>query len=897
MPTVTEGLRRFLAARPDLPGADLIERYLHLGPKNLETQVNVAADDGDPVEGRRNTWTDGLSTWFHIRIPKNAMSVPEWDDYELRWAPEQHAEAIGSTGWDWQALRSRWVGFDFDTITGHAKGVGISDEELEHIAKVAQALPYVEVRRSTGGKGLHLYVLFNEDGIPTANHNEHAAVARCVLGMMTAEVGFDFSSAIDACGGNMWIWHRKITRENQGLSLLKAATQTLSTSDLPSNWRDHIAVVTRRSNKIKLQGVTNANSDPFDELTSARRIIPLDDNHKAIIQALMETGHSTLWIQDHHLLQTHTKALATLMDDPEARTKLKLIGHFQTNSPGKDPGNPNCFLFPLNNGGWRVYRFSQGITEAETWIQDGAGWTTCYYNRLPDVETACRSYGGVRIEGKQHYTFPTGEDAIKAAEALGQRLDIPVEMRSRVVEIRVNNGYLTVYLQKDKTADANRDMKGWVEKRSHWVRDLDKKITQDDTSDVGIVDFDGFLRSMRSPAGEVAGWTFKTTQGDWSYTSGSQIKLILQGKGKAKPEAEIIMGQCAINPWKIVCQPFQDEYPGGRCWNQGAPQLRYAPAQLSDSEKPVHPHWDKILEHVGTELTPAMQNHGWCVKHGVTTGAHYLLLWIASIFREPFKRNPYLFLHGNENCGKSIFYEAISLLMTKGVVNASKAVTTNSDFNGELAGSVLCYIEEVDVSHHKVALPRIKDWTMAEFLPIRQMRKDVYLLANTTHWVQIANFRDYCPILSGDTRITAIQVPDLLPEQDIAKETLKQCLRDEAPHFLHTVLNVYLPPAIGRLRIPVIETDSKLEAIELKRDLLGDFVDLFCEKTDGEDLNFAVFYEAFIGWIPEEVRSEWTLQKVAQKLTWPRKRIKGATHILNMAMKSETQKNGKSEEA
>lgn len=895
MPTVTEGFRRFLAAQRDMPGADLLERYLRWGPENLETQVNVAAGDGDPVEGRRNTWTDGMQTWFHIRIPKNAMAEPEWNDYELRWVPEQHAEAIGSTGWDWQALRSRWVGFDFDDITGHAKGVGVTEDELAKIREKAEALSYVEVRRSTGGKGLHLYVLFNDEGVPTANHNEHAAVARCVLGMMTAEVGFDFSSAIDCCGGNMWIWRRDITRENQGLALLKAATKVLSISDLPSNWRDHIAVVTRRANKVKLQGVTDANADPFEELTSARRIIPLDDTHKAIVEKLMETGFSTLWIQDHHLLQTHTKALEKLMNDAEARGKLGLVGHFQTNSEGKDPGTPNCFLFPLNQGGWRVYRFSPGVTEAATWVQDGSGWTTCYYNRLPDVDTACRAYGGVRIEGKQRYIFPTGHDAIRAAEALGQQLSIPTELRDRATEIRVNGQYLTIYLTKDKDADSGRELKGWVKKRDYWVRDLDKKITPDDDSDVGIVDYDSFLRAMRSPAGEVAGWTFKTTQGDWSYTSGSQVKLVLQGKGKAKSEAEVIMGQCAVNPWKLVCQPFRDEYPGGRCWNQGAPQLCYAPAQLSDDEQPHHPHWDLILEHVGTELTPVLQEHGWGIKHGVITGSHYLLLWIASLFREPFKRLPYLFLHGNENSGKSIFYEAIALLMTKGVVNASKAVTTKSDFNGELAGAVLCYIEEIDVSTHRVALPRIKDWTMAEFLSIRQMRKDTFQLPNTTHWVQVANHRDYCPIFGGDTRITAIQVPDLLPEQDIPKDDkLKPALIAEAPHFLHTLLNIYIPPAAGRLSIPVIETESKLEAIELTRNLLEEFVAEHCERVEDTDttVSAAVFYDAFIKWLPEEARTEWSVQKVAQKVAWPRARKKGMMHYQNMVLKAEATKNG-----
>ncbi len=895
MPTVTEGFRRFLTIRqPDLPGADLIERYLRWGPENLETQVNVAADGGDPVEGRRNTWTDGSCNWFHIRIPKNAFDVPEWNDYELRWAPEEHAEAIGSTGWDWTALRSRWVGFDFDEITDHAKGVGVNDDELEQIKKAAQALPYVEVRRSTGGKGIHLYVIFDREGIPTANHTEHAALARCILGIMTAEVGFDFASAIDACGHNMWIWARRITKKNQGLKLLKPSTKMLGVSELPANWRDHIAVVTRRANKIKLQGVTDKNRDPFEELTSARRLTPLDNKHKSHIEALMETGFSTIWVSDHHLLQTHTQALTKLIDDPQARSKFNLIGHFQTNSPGKDPGNPNCFLFPLDNGGWRVYRFSPGVTEAETWVQDGAGWTTCYFNRLPDVDTACRAYGGLRTEGKQHYTFPSGGDAIKAAEALGQKLDIHPELRERTTEIRVNNGYLTVYLEKDKTADIGRDMKGWVEKRGHWVRDLDKRIIPDDTSDVGEADYDSFLRSMRSPSGEVNGWEYRTEQGDWSSGTSSIVKMVLQGKGQPKPEAEIIMGKCAVNPWKIVTQPFKEEYPGGRQWNQKAPQLCYAPAQLSDANEAHHPHWDMIFNHIGTELTSVLREHAWAKRHGIITGAQYLLLWIASLFQEPYRRTPYLFLHGRENCGKSIFYECIQLLMTKGVVNAGRALTTTNDFNGELIGAILCYVEEIDLSHHKNALPRIKDWTMAEFISIRQMRRDTYDLVNTTHWIQIANFQEYCPIVGGDTRITAIQVPDLPDQQEIAKEKMLEYLREEAPHFLYTVLNTTIPPAIGRLRIPVIETESKLDAIELSKSALDEFVAAYCVRTEGQRVSFAHFCDVFVKWLPNDAKKAWPIHRISQKLQWAdRSREKTQRYLDNMILhdpcKSETE--------
>ena len=74
------------------------------------------------------------------------------------------------------------------------------------------------------------------------------------------------------------------------------------------------------------------------------------------------------------------------------------MGIFKTISEGRDLGTPNCFLFPLPNGAWRVYRFSPGIAEADTWTQDGQGWTTCYFNRYPDLATACTLLGGVERE-------------------------------------------------------------------------------------------------------------------------------------------------------------------------------------------------------------------------------------------------------------------------------------------------------------------------------------------------------------------------------------------------------------------------------------------------------------------------------------------------------------------
>jgi hypothetical protein len=291
MPKVTESIQNFLRARrKDHNGPDLLNRWEPF----METQVNVSSAGGDPVDGKRNTWTDGIYEWWNIRIPKNANSEPEFRDYTLDWPLDPYVEGIGSTGWDWCARKSRWFGFDFDSITGHATGVGVTDAELDRVKAAAQAIPYVEVRRSTGGNGLHFYVYMDDEAVHTANHTEHAALARAVLGMMASLAGFDFARQIDVCGSNMWIWHKKMTQANQGLALIKAAERTLTAADLPPNWKDHVEVVTRRRAKVRIGAVEDAAIDPFEALTSSRKIIPLDESHKKIIDELTRSGFTTI---------------------------------------------------------------------------------------------------------------------------------------------------------------------------------------------------------------------------------------------------------------------------------------------------------------------------------------------------------------------------------------------------------------------------------------------------------------------------------------------------------------------------------------------------------------------------------------------------------------------------
>lgn len=856
-PMKPDGPKQLAANNPDI---------LALYNLNMEVQVNVSAANAEPVEGRRHTWQrDGMEFW-HVRVPKNAMSDPSWQDYALPWSLAYHAEAVGMTGWDWANRTSRWVAFDFDAITGHAPGVGITDEKLQSVRDAAMNIPWVQTRKSTRGGGVHLYIYFDAEGIKTENHTVHQGLARCILSQMSQEAGFNFASAIDACGGNMWIWHRDATPQNEGFSLVHEATEVVTYADLPTNWRDHIDVVTRKRTKIKVRGVPDSEDEDFDTMASSRNIVPLDERHHDIIDMLSsEAKCTTVWVPEYNLLQTHTAGFGHLMEEyPD-----KFVGFFKTNSEGSNKAEQNCFCFPVLEGGFKVYRFGRGHKEHESWIQDGRGYTSTYFNCRPDLEAASLSMGGAEVD--TGFQFETLRHAVEAAKALGADLSEVTDWLydSRETELqRVKaTGRLKIKIEKRK-GDSKPGI-GWVEKQHIWEKIFKVECSSREMKNAEYPEFDNLFRAMVTPGGEQAGWAmWDVAQEEWDTGPAGNAKLILQADGYTKNEAEQVMGTVLKKRWRLVNMPFQPEFPGNRQWNYKAPQYRYAPAIVPDNECPHHPHWDLILDHIGAELDEALPNHLWATRYGIKTGRQYLQLWIASMLREPFEPLPYMFLHGPENSGKSILHEAIGKLITGGITNADKALTTTGEHNGELANAVLAVVEETNLNGRggERALNRMKEWVTAEYIAIRRMRTDLYRQLNTLHFIQCANDPNHCLIMHGDTRITMLYVASIDLDDEIPKSILKKALESEAPHFMRTLLDLEIPQVQGRLRIPVIATRGKERLESQNMNSLLRFISDNSFNLKGAKISFSEFYRKFQNMLPEEEKGYWTHKRVSSKM-------------------------------
>lgn len=864
MVTRTQAIKNFLIR---VTHADLADLYSY----DMECQVNVAQDGGERVGGNYmgrawNGWTDGLVTWKSFRIPRNANKEPEYEDKPMKF-PLDHAEGVGMTGWDWNNRLSRWVAFDFDAIAGHkeAHEKKLTEIELDVVKKAAIEIPWVTVRRSAGGAGLHLYV-FLDPPVPTQNHNEHAALARAILSKMSAMAGYDFHNKVDICGQNMWVYHRKML-DSDGLKLIKkgstlgSATQT----EIPANWQDHIKVVKGQAARNLPKFLDSSMADQptdsermFLELMGQQTRVPLDEGHKRLIKYLEERGTQSWWDADHHILITHTFHLK------EAHEALSLRGIFETASKGTEaPNDHNCFLNPLRNGAWVVRRYSMGCSEAATWDQDGRGYTRCYYNRNPDLSTAARAKDGVESPSGG-FVFKEAELALDVAKQIGANVpSIPVGLRTKRSTIKKHSdGRLIVEIEGDTEGVSAGSMPGWLHDKGKWKRIFTTTSLQ--PTEVEAPSYDDLIRHVVTEGGEEYGWMLKDSDGEWTKKDLAHIRVVMDSLGLPKKDINQILGNSVTRAWKLVSRPFQPEYIGDRLWNRGAAQLRFVPSQ---EDKLTHPSWDRILMHAGKSLDSALEANPWAIANGIKHGGEYLKIWIASLFKHPLEPLPYLFLYSeHENTGKSILHEALSLLMTKGYQRADVALQNQQSFSGELRGAVLCVVEEVNLGKNQQARERIKDLVTAREILIHPKGRTPYHVRNTTHWIQTANSSSHCPTFPGDTRITMMYVHDLTQEEEIPKPELLSRLEKEAPDFLGALMKLEIPPSTGRLRVPMISTVEKIQTQQSNRTPLQSFLEDKCFYVPGSVISVAEFYDVFSRYVDPDELPQWGKKTVNQML-------------------------------
>lgn len=830
--------------------------------KAMEVQVNVAQGNGQRIDtGGLNgkpgfAFTDGMETWRAFRIPAKAMSDPVDNDSKQSWNLDKHVEGIGLTGWDWEAKLSRWVAYDFDALMGHSDKhqKKLTECQLQEVHDTVMKLPFVTVRRSTSGKGLHLYVEL--EPVPTATHTEHAAIARAILSYMSGLTAFNFSDKVDVCGSNMWIWHRKMLGTN-GLTLVRQG-EPFPAAKIPQNWRDHLTVISRKSNKTvpKIEGVAPG---AFEELSGQRAKVKLEDDHRKVINFLAERGYPGWYDADNHMLVTHTHYLKIAKND------LNLRGEFETTSTGRNEGHDiNCFMFPIRGGAWSVIRYGHGVGEHKLWFQDGKRWTRCYLNRDLTLDDVARLFEAIELEGK-NFQFPSVTKGIEALAKLGITVKVADWISTRGMKIKeLKQEYkisVTIpFLQHDVVGD----MTGWHQEKGVYKKLFANPRSGVPDEQIALGDYDDIVRHIISENGEDLGWVVSTEDGSWRHEPVNHVRMFLTSKGIGKKDCEIILGQAISNAWVIVNKPFEPEYPGDRQWNRSSARFKINPTL--DGESLSFPTWMKVLDHCGESLNETIKNHAWCKANGILTGGEYLKLWFASLIKHPQQPLPYLAFYGPQDSGKSTIHEAFcQLILDGGYMDGGIALQSQSSFNGELPDSILCTLEEVDLRKGPI-VQRMKDWVTSHQITVHIKGQTPYKAPNYTHWIQCVNDRDFIPVFPGDTRVVVCYVDSIGEERKIPKRDLWQLLKKEASDFLSALLATDIPDSKDRLMVPCIRTSEKVAAEFSAMDPVQQF---FADKevvfpVAGAYTSLDDMYAAFLTWIGVEEIHNWGKNKFAK---------------------------------
>ena len=220
-----------------------------------------------------------------------------------------------------------------------------------------------------------------------------------------------------------------------------------------------------------------------------------------------------------------------------------------------------------------------------------------------------------------------------------------------------------------------------------------------------------------------------------------------------------------------------------------------------------HPHYDRILRHIGAGLDDAVRNDPWCQEHGITEGRQYLQVWCALLFREPKQHLPmlYLFSQARDN-GKSVLHKGLGLMFKAGYVEGTKAL--NEKFNKLLAGAVLVYLDEEKVSSE--AGEKVKKYIEADNIILRLMRTDGFMYPNFS---LLGCRLQLCQRCSGRGRRRTYhndRSPDVIRRGQVGLEVDDAAgVMAERTDFLGTLMTTELPPSGGRLYLPVLSTALK----------------------------------------------------------------------------------------
>ena len=402
--------------RPYFVADERFERFNNFDSEQMDYTIQIQKPTGELVTLRNpNEAGDGTLT-----------------DKGHNIAPGSKLVAFGTGFWNWVTKVLHTVGIDIDTDDTHANGLsgGAFGAALEAVHRV----PWWQVRRSSGGKGLHVFPKFSQP-VSAATRAEASALAQAVLTLASREANFDFKAAKDCAGGNFWIY--KSDAGAGAYEVIKEATTALDPDDLPPGWRE-----AKHASKNKI------NYAPANT--------PLSADHLKIEKDLQALECSLIYRHDLGCYHIHTHALQ------KAHELHGYRGYFESDSTGSDLGQPNGYMFPLPGGAFLVKRFGNA-KEHSSWYE-GANRQYALLNTEVPYSKAVEQFS--MNNTSKGYAF-THTNLIAMLNAIGVRLEIPEVFRGRTLFVKKVKDDARITVEKQ---DNDLQPEEWTGTDKAWQR-------------------------------------------------------------------------------------------------------------------------------------------------------------------------------------------------------------------------------------------------------------------------------------------------------------------------------------------------------------------------------------------------------------------------------------------
>lgn len=713
---------------------------------------------------------------------------------------------IGAYGLNWKTSTVEWIGLDID-----AKNNGPIQKEGDKDVLVAalEKLGYCEIRNSSSGNGLHIYVDL-QNPIPSVDSERGYASYRNALAThIESELranGYTHFPVFDRVGSILYMW-----KENAKPDAYKLLRPALRRFD---------GVLTAET-KAKPVGGPGWPVSPEDGIMKGWSKLQYD-----FFDYLAKHDPSfTPFPSEGIVCHAHTSIVDQAVRD------IGIPGLWSTNTPASDPSHHNCYITVLSNSNvMRVWRAGNGEA-AET-----GAWTTVNGRTVAILNGVARTklcvLTGLRANDKKERARAPIDKSILT------QLNIPYSEQWTNVEanIQVNTSKVK-FIVKGKVDP----QPGWSigATQMHYILDIDDALhsrKMEETGNSVRTETDIEVQYTRDDSNEMVVY-FKNERGEWNHsTNESLLRAYLQERYRLSP---VDIKRCLAMKYandvmlrvEMPCVPFGEyQYENKRYWN--VPPTDYAFQKPTDGIQYLSrisfidpnlrhvasrcPGWFALYNHIFANMVIPKEIRDY---YSIETGADYGLLWAAYKIADPLNIVPILVLTGNPETGKTFFADSFRHFYTgRGAYKITNAITSNyPDWLGVVVGSS----DDLE-EYTPVTITRLKNIGSGDRLEVNPKFRRPSLVGG--YLSLIMNMKDLSlfPKTDLNDRATHVHVSDIKdssyePEffvagcRNVSDERIHAripnvhwTLAQQADAFFQYLCSIKLPVPVRRYALPVV---------------------------------------------------------------------------------------------